>query len=149
MKKILLIGLCLLAGMTLCGCGEEKADMNEPEKTGAAVTCINETADADIWIIPDTEANRKTSLWGAAAIKDLGVNESAQISLDALGGPGLYLFRAIDADKGFYGAEGVFLDAGYTLRFTAGGGHPAEAVLEILDADGNLTDTWSVFVGVL
>lgn len=123
--------------------------MNEPETTGAAVTFINETVDADIWIIPDTEANRKTSLWGAASIRDLAVNESAPVSLDALGGPGLYLFRAIDVNDGFYEAAGVFLDAGYTLRFTAGGGRPAEAVLEILDADGNLTDTRSVFVGVL
>ena len=55
----------------------------------------------------------------------------------------------IDADEGYYEANDIYLEDGYTLRFTDYGGHPFDSVLEVTDAGGNLLMQEPTFIGVL
>ena len=133
---------------------EEPADaQTEPApEGGAAITFVNNAEEeADIWLLPDTEANRKTSLWGTATIKDLETEGERQVSLDALGGPGTYLFRAIDDDDDYYEAGGIALEDGYTvlLRVVREDGYYRGTVLEVTDGGGAPVETFDVFHAAL
>ena len=147
MKKLVWAAACLLLGLALFGCrAEEKTEDTNVVKM--MIPFANEVTDTDVWILPATEDNKKTSLWGKATLEKLPAGEEGAFSLEELGGSGLYLFRAIDTSGGFYAANDVFLDEGYSLRFTTEGGF-SEAVLEVRDAQGVVVDTRSVFEGVL
>ena len=155
MKHLLWIAACgvlTLSALVWWGCRTKEP---APETTsvlyageGPSITVVNELKESDFWILPDTEANRKTSLWGKAAIAGLGLNETCRLSLTALGGPGDYHLRAITPDGMYFSASGVTLEDGYVLTLK-NGGFVGAYLLEVADADGVLVETYQVFGAAL
>ena len=150
MKKLVPFAACLLLGAVLFGCGKKPAAPEQPKPAtadGPTVTIRNDLAEADVWLIPDTEANRKTTLWGTATAGKLALNATQDVALDALGGPGAYLLRAIGTDHMYYEANGLALAAGSTVRLCPGEG-PGSVRVEVTDAAGK-TEAIDGFAGRL
>ena len=116
-------------------------------KDNRTVTFVNGVRDTDVWILPDTAENRRTTVWGAATVKAVKAGESAAAPLCDPGDGGLYLLRLIDADGWYYSADGVELQAGWTVKITE------EDVLsytaEVTDENGALQNTYAVFAARL
>ena len=138
MKRIVCFALCTLF-MCLFGCTKTP----EPSVPRITVTVENEATEADIWIIPDTEANRKTTVWGTTTVGKLAKNSAvtAQATQDEAG---QYLFRMIDVDGYYYAASGIALSDGYTLRLKVLEG-VMQYALEVSDASGEILETYEVF----
>ena len=142
MRRILLVLLCALTLVALCGCGTAEEPSAPPQETGI-LTVINEVRKADIWILPDTEANRKTTVWGTAGLSQLEAGKTGTAKLPDPGESGQYLFRMIDTDGFYYSANGLTLEPGQVLRIS---GSDAESVtLTVEDAAGNTLRTYEVF----
>ena len=141
MKKLLILVLCLALGAPLAGCGRTEGPAQEepaapsPAPAGETLTFLHGAATADVWFLPDTEANRKTTLWGTASLSKLPPDTPQTVSLDALGGPGTYLLRAIDEKGVYYSVNGVALSAGCTVRLLRGEGFN-QVSAEVTNADG-------------
>ena len=88
MKKMVLLALLFLFGILLLGCKtreEPKMDSVPPNaENDAGITFINGVKEADIWILPATEENLKTTLWGTATIAKLKTDEAHQLSLQVV-----------------------------------------------------------------
>ena len=140
MKKAVLIFVCLFT-LLLCGCNlKEQSDMDNKNGT---VTVINKVKDADIWILPQTEKNLKTTVWGTATVSKLKTDESRQAPLCDPGDDGLYIFRMIDTDSFYYSANGIKLENGDTLEIKE---TEAQAyVLEVRGENGKVKNTYEVF----
>ena len=116
------------------------------EPTGnKTVTFVNSVRDADAWILPQTAANLKTTVWGTATVPKAKTGESRQVPLCEAGDGGLYIFRMIDADGFFHSANGIVLEDGWRVKV---GGEDG-VVLEVWDVDGVLQNTHEVFVARL
>ena len=63
MKRSAVFLLVVLAGLLLMSCNQGKGSEAEGENM-IEVTFVNEVEDADIWILPQTEENLKTTVWG-------------------------------------------------------------------------------------
>jgi hypothetical protein len=131
---------CLLALLLLCGCHAKERIEMEPT-SNKTVTFVNSVRDADAWILPQTAANLKTTVWGAATVPKAKTGESRQVPLCEAGDGGLYIFRMIDADGFFHSANGIVLEDGWRVKV---GGEDG-VVLEVLDGDGVLQKTHEVF----
>ena len=140
MKKAVLIFVCLFM-LLLCGCNsKEQSDMDNKSGT---VTVINKIKDADIWILPQTEKNLKTTVWGTATVSKLKTNESRPTPLCEPGDDGLYIFRMIDTDSFYYSANGIKLENGDTLEIKE---TEAQAyALEVRGENGKVKNTYEVF----
>lgn len=106
------------------------------------VTVINGIKEADIWILPKTEENLKTTLWGKAVAGKVKENESRQAILSKPGDDGLYIFRMIDNDHMYYSAEDLILEAGWTLEIK--GELMDNVIIEVTDKDGAVKATYEV-----
>lgn len=115
----------------------------EPESI--RVTLINNVETADFWILPQTEENLKSSLWGTADAKNLRAEEQREITVCETSGK--YIIRVIDDDHAYYALKDVQLDDGYSIRFITQDSK-FDAVIEILDADGNVLNAQPAFEGV-
>ncbi len=140
MKKAFSVALCLLILLLLCSCkAKEQNNMN----TDKAVTFINGVTEADLWILPKTQENLKTTLWGTATAASIGTGESRQVPLCEGGDDGLYLIRMIDTDKFYYSANDVTLKEGWTLEVKEHEYH--RVTLEVKDENGKTNNTYEVF----
>ncbi|MBR3227178.1 MAG: hypothetical protein IKF68_01390 [Erysipelotrichaceae bacterium] len=139
MRKTVLLSICITL-MFLFGCNREKE-----EGPKINVSFRNEVKEADIWIIEDTEANRKTTVWGKAHIAKLPENQETEVSIKA-SEDGNYLFRMIDKDHMFYASETICLKDHYSLRIYK---EDLSFCLEICDEQGNVTETQDLFAGRL
>ena len=111
------------------------------------VTFINGVKDADVWILPKTEKNLKTTVWGKATVSKVKTGESRQTELPQPGDDGLYILRMIDTDSFFYSADGITLEDGWTIQIK---GDDLESVtLEVSDENGALKNTYEVFAARL
>ena len=143
MKKLLIAALLTLA-LLLGGCAAERTeDMETPKNT---VTVINGMNDADIWLLPDTAENRKTTMWGAATVRAES-NCTVTAELGEAGDGGLYLFRMIDSDGFYYSANELRLEPGCTLRIY--GEDIMSPSLEVARADGSAKNTYKLFAARL
>ncbi len=111
------------------------------------VTFVNEVEKADIWILPQTEENLNTSLWGTATIAGLGAGEQAEVSVTGSYETELFILRIIDDDHAFYSVNDLLLLDGYTLVFKTENAR-TEAVIEILDESGNVVSSQEAFTGM-
>lgn len=111
------------------------------------VTFVNTVRDADAWILPQTAANLKTTVWGAATVPKAKKEESRQVPLCEAGDGGLYIFRMIDEDGLFYSANRIVLEDGWTL--TIKGDDLQEISIEVSNGDGVLQNTFEVFAARL
>ena len=117
------------------------------DRDGEAVTFINDVEKADIWILPQTKENLKTSLWGTATISKLKPGEKKTISINDFE-EGRYIVRIIDDDKAFYSANDIVLKENYTIRFKTDE-TKYEAELVTLDQNGEAVSKTEAFQGVL
>ena len=145
MKYAIIAAACILA-LLLCSCRTKEQSEPEPPVT-QTVTFHNGVKDADVWILPDTEANRKTTVWGTATAAKVKTGEDRETPLCAPGDGGLYLFRMIDTDGFYYSASGIELKAGWTMRLT---GEDLHAItLAVTDENGALQQSCEVFAARL
>ena len=113
-----------------------------------SVTFRNEVEEADVWFLPQTEENQKTSLWGTPSAAALGVGDSAELTLTNPENTEAWLVRIIDDDKAYYAAQDLELEDGYTVVFRSEGSK-FDAVIEVLDQTGAVVCTAEAFHGVL
>ena len=140
MKKAV---ICLIAALLLCGCAATRKKTANSE----TVTFINGLKDADIWILPKTEENLKTTVWGKPTVSGIKADESRELPLCEAGDSGLYIIRMIDTGNILYSADGVMLESGWTVRIT--GDDLRSVVLEVTDGNGDIKDTYGVFAASL
>lgn len=151
MKKIFLIIVCL-AAVLFCGCeskeqNKEHSSMSSKSSKKTAekntVTFINGIQDSDVWILADTKENKKTTLWGKAAVSKIKTGESRKAPLCEPGDDGLYILRMIDTDSFYYSADGIKLEADWTVEVKEDDSHYVTA--EVKDKNGRLVNTYEVF----
>ena len=148
MRKALSILLCLVTILLFCSCNKTKESETMATTTcDRTITMINGVYEAGIWILPDTEANRKTTLWGTATVSKLQADSSCQAGIDKPGDNGLYLFRMIDTEHIYYSSENLVLEDGWTLEIK--GDIRSGVTIEVTDKDGNLNATYEVFAARL
>ena len=111
-------------------------------------TFTSRIEEADIWIIPDTQENRKTTLWGTATIKALAQDDTAAVTIYDLSEDGKYLLRVIDHDSMYYSADAIEIPEGGSIELKELDG-PMNAELEVFDADGASVATYEVFMARL
>ena len=141
MKKTLLIVLCLLTLLALGSCKKEQNNMQTTNKN--TVTFTSSVTDADVWILPDTKENKKTTVWGKATISKLKTGESRQAPLCEAGDDGLYILRMIDTDSFYYSADGIALKSGWTITVKEDDSHRVTA--DVTDENGVLKKSYEVF----
>ncbi|MBO4897810.1 MAG: hypothetical protein J5590_05895 [Clostridia bacterium] len=139
MKKTVLVLLCLFAAL-LCGCDKKEQNIMET-KSGKTVSFINNACGADVWILPETEENLKTTVWGTATVSKTETGESYEAQLAAADGS--YIFRMIDTEEFFYSANGIELENGWTLQIKSE--NSDSVILEVSDGNGALKKTYEVF----
>ena len=147
MDKTALIILCLLMLLLLLGGCKTEAPagpQTEPKKT---VVFCNEVKDAAVWVLPETEENKKATVWGTATAANVQTGEGREVPLCEPGDGGLYLLRMIDTDSFYYAASGLKLDAGFTITLKEDEAHAVTAV--VTDSDGTLQSTYEVFAAKL
>ena len=146
-KKSLLLAACALIGALLCGCGKTEqtvpADPKPSPESGAAIVFVNGLEQADVWILPETEKNLKTTVWGTATVSKVKTDESRQAELCEPGVDGLYLFRMIDTDSFYYSANGISLEDGWTVEIKENDLNNYS--LEVRDKNGKTQKTYDVF----
>lgn len=147
MRKALSILLCLVTISLFCGCNTTKESETTATVADRTVTLINSVNEASIWVLPDTEANRKTTLWGTATASNLQAGSSCQAGIGKPGDNGLYLFRMIDSDKMYYSSDNILLEDGWMLEIK--GDLKTGIVIEVTDKDGALNATYEVFAARL
>ena len=113
-----------------------------------SVTFQNEVEEADVWVLPQTEENRKSSLWGTPSAEKLGPGESVELSLTQAQNAEAWLIRIIDDEKAFYSAQDLKLEDGFALIFKSEGSK-FDAVIEVQDQNGTVVYTAEAFTGVL
>lgn len=148
MKKPVIITICLLSLLSLCGCKKESEEeiVKEVGET-IEITFINETEETtDVWVLPDIEANRKTSIWGKAMIEKLPVGSEDKVIVEKQEEDS-YLLRVIDKDQLYYEANDIIIKEGYTLKLILDS-ESFVASLEVTDETGN-TQTYEVFCASL
>ncbi|MDO4961677.1 MAG: hypothetical protein Q4E57_07490 [Eubacteriales bacterium] len=79
------------------------------------VNFVNNAEKTALWIIPDTEDNRKTTLWGEAVLGDVEKGSSHEITLETYIYGTAWLLRMIDKDQMYYEVNGVELRDGCTI----------------------------------
>ena len=148
MKKAMIAVVCFLTLLLLCGCNpKEQDDMGiKTNNTGKTVTFVNGVSDASVWILPDTEANRKTTLWGSATVSRIASGESCKAPLCEPGDEGLYQLRMIGTDKYYYSAYDIVLEDGWTMEIRE---EEFQYFLDVSDQNGELQSTYEVFAARL
>lgn len=142
MKRILISVVCLLASLILLSCNVKEKNSVET-KNRITITVIDDVKEADIWILPDTAANKKTSVWGKATASHVALGESRRVPLCEPGDDGKYILRMIDSDSFYYSANGIELQAGWTLRIK----EKVSGAVAVVVSDENvlLKNTYDVF----
>ncbi len=142
MKKVVSVAACLLTLIVLCSCqGKERSEMKS--KTNSAITVVNKLTDADVWILPQTAKNLKTTVWGKATASKVKTGESREAELCEAGDDGLYILRMIDTDSFYYSANGLKLQAGRTITISEDDAHFVTAA--VTDESGAVVNTYEVF----
>lgn len=115
--------------------------------TDTNVTFFNETEKMDVWILPETDENLKTSLWGKATLAGADTGESYILKVSKPETVTTFIFRAIDEDKIYYEANGITLEADCTIKLKKE--EPFTFTIEVISKDGNILGTYSVFAAAL
>lgn len=113
-----------------------------------SISFQNEVEEVDVWLLPQTEENLKTTLWGTPSAGALEKGESAELTLTNPEYAEAWLVRIIDRDKAYYSARDLKLEDGYTVIFKSDGAK-FDAVIEVHDASGAVVFSAEAFTGVL
>ncbi len=153
MKKAMLIAIGVIICLSVCSCKAEQGvsdvdKLGRGEENVISVTVANGVEEADIWILPQTEANLKTTLWGTPTLSKMkvGAEESCGVGNE---GTEKYIVRIIDTNGAYYAANDLVLCDGYTVRFETDA-DKFDARIAVLDENGErVSATENVFEGVL
>ena len=145
---------CLFLVLTLFAC--QKQEETKPEDTETSATgemmkirFVNEVEDTDLWILPQTEKNLKTSLWGTATVAMLKKEDAIEVAIEETSDH-LYILRLIDQRGALYSANDFELHDGDTIVFDAIDDDFVRARLTLLDKDGKeVKVVEEVFEGML
>ena len=146
--------LCLFLVLTLFAC--QKQEEAKPEETETSTTgemmkirFVNEVEDTDLWILPQTEKNLKTSLWGTATVAMLKKEDAMEVVIEETSDH-LYILRLIDQRGALYSANDFELHDGDTIVFDAIDDDFVRARLTLLDKEGKeVKVAEEVFEGML
>ena len=146
--------LCLFLALTLFAC--QKQEEAKPEETETSTTgemmkirFVNEVEDTDLWILPQTEKNLKTSLWGTATVAMLKKEDAIEAAIEETSDH-LYILRLIDQRGALYSANDFELHDGDTIVFDAIDDDFVRARLTLLDKEGKeVKVAEEVFEGML
>ncbi len=93
-RVVLLI--LILSAVVLFACASESRTSKDTPETEPVETItigfVNSVQTADVWIIPDTEENRKTTVWGTASVKNAEPEKEYPVSIPRNDGD-TYLLR--------------------------------------------------------
>lgn len=142
MKKTGLFFILLLVLLVLCSCNTGEQSSMEIAN-GKTVNFINGVTDADIWILPQTEKNLKTTVWGTATAQKVKTDENRQVALCEPGDEGLYIIRLIDSDGFYYSADRITLEEDWTLQIKEV--DTMAVKLEVRDKNGDIKNAYDVF----
>ena len=109
---------------------------------------VNEVEPADVWILENTEANLKTSLWGKASLPKAKLENEYAVTVRKDSGNS-YLLRIIDTDEIYYAADDITLKDGYSLIIYRSDGEFQEIILSVYDEAGEKIADYSVFNAAL
>ena len=112
------------------------------------VSFVNEVEPADVWILENTEANLKTSLWGTASLPKAKLENEYAVTVRKDSGNS-YLLRIIDTDEIYYAADDITLKDGYSLIIYRSDGEFQEIILSVYDEAGEKVADYSVFNAAL
>ncbi len=115
--------------------------------TDTNLTFVNGSEKMDVWILPETDENRKTSLWGKATLAGVASGESGALRASKPATVETFIFRAIDEDKIYYEANGLVLEEGCTIRLKRE--EPFKFTIEVSGGDGETAVTYPVFAAAL
>ena len=146
--------LRLFLVLTLFAC--QKQEEAKPEDTETSTTgevmkirFVNEVEDTDLWILPQTEKNLKTSLWGTATVAMLKKEDAIEVAIEETSDH-LYILRLIDQRGALYSANDFELHDGDTIVFDAIDDDFVRARLTLLDKEGKeVKVAEDVFEGML
>lgn len=124
----------------LFGCAEKKENKTE---NVIKISVTDKVSDADIWIIPDTEENRKTTVWGTATVSTK-LSDTKAKTVEITSDTKAYLIRIIDTDETYYSADEVSLYDNGSIIITEYS-DTSTVVAEVYDADGELMETYELF----
>ncbi len=116
------------------------------------VNFINEAEEADIWILPQTEYNMKTTVWGRATIEELPVGEKKLVYLQETGETNKWIINIVSGHQ-HYSVSDITLHEEDTICFRSetrevNGIQTEVESIEILDPDGNsVYKNEDIFVG--
>ena len=147
MRRILPVLLCLVSLVFFCSCNTTKESESMATISDRNITIVNNVYEANIWVLPNTEANRKTTLWGTATAGKVPAGESRQVGIDKPGDNGTYMFRMIDTEQMYYSSENMILEDGWTLEIK--GKLNDDLKIEVTDKDGTLKAEYEVFAASL
>lgn len=127
---------------------QKKNPKEEPGVPTVEIAVRNRIADADLWILPDVEKNRHTTLWGKATLSRADVSEDLPISVRIPSEPGTYLIRLIDSRQMYYAVGGVGLREKQTIVIE-NGERPMTASVRVQDPAGEIVSAYELFVARL
>lgn len=150
MKKIWGFTILVVLSLFLCACGAEAPEGEIEEINNTPVETINihfrnEVQEADAWIIPNTEENRGTSLWGTATVAKStpGTEYTARVTRSETDE---YLLYMIDVGGMYYDSGAITLLEDYTVTISEA---EDEVQLAIADAAGETIFKKSIFKAAL
>ena len=149
-RVVLLILILSAVFLLACASGSrtsKDAPEASPEET-ITIGFVNSVQTADVWIIPDTEENRKTTVWGTASVKNAEPEKEYPVSIPHNDGD-TYLLRMIDKDHIYYESKSVTLLEGYSLIIYRNEENDRDIRLVVHDSDGKELTDESVFNAAL
>ena len=111
------------------------------------VTFFNESEKMDVWFLPETDENRKTSIWGKATLAGVASGASSALKVSKPATVETFIFRSIDEDKIYYEANGLVIEEGSSIRLRKN--EPFSFTIEVSDSDGKTVGTYTVFAAAL
>lgn len=120
----------------------EGAEKISQDGNDITISVTNNFTEADIWILPDTQENRKTTLMGQAQIKSGAEEDTVKLKLSSE--TDKYLVRMIDTAQMYYSADGVEIENGQSLIIRKGEGNMS-AVIEIISSEGEMINEYEMF----
>ena len=112
------------------------------------ITFKNEAVRATVWILPETEENKRTTLWGEATVPEAESEDGGKFTVSKKENAATFIFRAIDSDSMYYEANGITLDNGYSVIFKQGES-PRSFTIETVRPDGQTVNVYPVFAAKL
>ena len=149
-RVVLLILILSVVVLFACASGNRTSKDAQEAATEETITIgfVNSVQTADVWIIPDTEENRKTSVWGTASVKNAEPEKEYLVSIPHNDGD-TYLLRMIDKDHIYYESKSVTLLEGYSLIIYRNEENDWDIRLVVYDSDGKELTDESVFNAAL